>query len=353
MNPFKKFTINNVSRKLNEINVKISLSHQKFFPNLFLLSNYHFKKRFVKIYSNGDIKGGYCRMITSLIDFSFIRSLVADCYSPYGPPCYDPPSLFLLDLFRHIDGHQNMKKFLEVLRDKDRGRAYRAYAGLRPIEAYAPEEAFSDDDRIPCEGTFSIFRRRLGETLYNDIFHLLVRIFHQLEMITFNILAHDGTLYPTWAKYKGCTYFCSQCSAITVDHVIDKVRNRILYRLNNLDQNNLGSEVRVYTECPSNRFPEKDKNGKEIKKPKIELFAFRLAFADGEPSQEQVNTAILFDVKEDLDKQNLCINTIRSNVSSINFNDGSMTICCPKLPKDIDARIGVRRNPQDPNRKQK
>ena len=53
-------------------------------------------------------------------------------------------------------------------------------------------------------------------------------------MITFNILAHDGTLYPTWARYKGCTYFCDQCSCITVeDDIIGKVKNRILYRLNN------------------------------------------------------------------------------------------------------------------------
>jgi len=340
VNPLKKFTIDRVAKNLNKININIALSNQRLFPNSWLLSNYRFKKQFVKIYASGDIKGGYCRMITALIDFSFIRSLVADCYSPYGPPCYDPPSLFLLDLFRHIDTHHNMKKFLEIVRDKDRGRAYRSYAGIT-------------EDHIPCEGTFSIFRERLGETLYNEIFHLLVYIFHQLEMITFNILAHDGTLYPTWARYKGCTYFCNQCSCIKVEDVIGKVKNRILYRLNNLDQNNLGSEIRVYAECPSHRFPEKNKNGDEIKKPKIELFACRLSFADGEPSQEQANTAILFNVKEDLDKQNLCINTIRSNVSAINFNDGSMTICCPKLPKDTDARIGVRRNPQDPNRKQK
>ena len=166
-------------------------------------------------------------------------------------------------------------------------------------------------------------------------------------MITFNILAHDGTLYPTWARYKGCTYFCDQCSCITVEDVVDKVKNRILYRLNNIAENNMGSEVRVYTECPSDRFPQ------DVKKPRIELFAFRLAFADGELSREQVNTAILFGVKEELDKQNLCINTIRSNVSSINFDDGSMTMCCPKLPKDTDARIGVRRDPQNPNKKQK
>ena len=333
VNPFKKFTIANVSKKLNEINFKISLSHQKPFPNLNLLSNYRFKKRFVKILPNGDIQGGYTKMITSLIDFSFIRSLVAHCYSEYGPACYDPPSLFLLDLFRYIDGYQNMSKFLELLRDNDRGRAYRSHAGIL--------------DNIPCEATFSVFRARLGENLYNEIFHVLVDIFHQLEMITFNILAHDGTLYPTWARYKGCTYFCDQCSCITVEDVVDKVKNRILYRLNNIAENNIGSEVRVYTECPSDRFPQ------DVKKPRIELFAFRLAFDDGELSREQVNTAILFGVKEELDKQNLCVNTIRSNVSSINFDDGSMTMCCPKLPKDTDARIGVRRDPQNPNKKQK
>ena len=200
---------------------------------MLLLSTYRFKKRFVKIYRNGDIQGGYCRMITSLIDFSFIRSLVADCYSPYGPPCYDPPSLFLLDLFRYIDCHQNMSKFLQLLRDKDRGRAYRAYAGI-------------SEDNIPCEGTFSIFRARLGQQLYNEIFHILVHIFRQLEMITFTILAHDGTLYPTWARYKGCTYFCDQCRCITVEDVVDKVKNRILYRLNNIAEVSFG-DARVFS----------------------------------------------------------------------------------------------------------
>jgi hypothetical protein len=334
VNRLKNFTIANVSKKLNEININISLSHQNSFPNLSLLSTYRFKKRFVKINGNGDIPGGYCRMITSLIDFSFIRSLVANCYSPYGPPCYDPPSLFLLDLFRYIGSYQDMVHFLGVLRDEDRGRAYRTYTGISM-------------EHIPCEGTFSIFRARLGESLYNEIFHVLVSIFHQLQMITFKILAHDGTLYPTWARYKGCTYFSNQCKCITVENVIGKVKNRILYRLNNLSNNNLGSEVRVYTQCPSTRFPE------DVKKPKIELFAFRLAFSDGELTEEQRNTAILFGVEQELDKQGLCLHTMRSNVLNVNPDDGSMTICCPKLPKDTDARIGVRRNPKNPNKKEK
>ena len=271
-------------------------------------------------------------MLISLIDFSFIRSIVAHCYSDKGPPCYDPPSLFLLDLFRYIDGYQDMSSFLEVLRDS-RGQHYRAYAGIT--------------NYIPCEATFSNFRARLGEQLYNDILHVLVDIFHQLKMITFNILAHDGTLYPTWARYKGCTYFCDGCHEIVVHDVLEKVRHRILYRLNKLSEGNLGSEIRVYTECPSDRFPH------DVKKPKIELFAFKLAFTDGELTEEQKNTAILFGVQKELEKHRLCIHTLRSAVKNINLSDGSVTMCCPKLPKDTDARIGVRRNPQNPNRKQK
>ena len=333
VNPLNKFTIVSVAKKLNKININVALSHQKPFPGLNTLSSYQFEKRFVKIFPNGDIQGGMCRLITSLIDFSFIRSLVAHRYSNKGPPCYDPPTLFLIDLFRHIDDYKEMSRFCEILRDEHRGRSYRMMAGI--------------NDNIPCEGTFSNFRARLGVSLYNEIFHVLVDIFHQLSMITFNILAHDGTFYPTWARYKGCTYFCSQCSCITVDDVFGKVKNRILYRLNNMDQKNLGSEIRVYVECPSTRFPE------DVKKPKIELFAFKLAFNDGQLTQEQRNTAIVFNVFEELERQQLCIKKLRSNVTYINSDDGSVTICCPKLPKDTDARIGVRRNPQNPDKKQK
>ena len=172
-------------------------------------------------------------------------------------------------------------------------------------------------------------------------------------MITFNILAHDGTLYPTWARYKGCTYFCEQCEAIKVENIIEKVKSRILHRLNKLDENNLGSELRVYAPCPSEKFPEKDKKGKEIKRPKVELFACKLAFSDGDMPIGQRNTGILFGVNEELERQNLCIETLRSNVTDVNSDDGSITIKCSKLPKDMDARIGVRNDPKNPDKKEK
>ena len=83
--------------------------------------------------------------------------------------------------------------------------------------------------------------------------------------------------------------------------------------------------MRVYTECPSDRFPQ------DVKKPKIELFAFKLGFTDGDLTEEQKNTAILFEVEEELAKQQLCIHTLRSAVTAMNFSNGSVTIACPKL----------------------
>ena len=100
---FKKFNLGSISKKLNELNPEISFSLHRDFPKKKLLSRYEFRKRFVKVNSQGGIEGGMCRMIISLIDFSFIRSMVAHRYSTKGPPCYDPPSIFLLDLFRYID----------------------------------------------------------------------------------------------------------------------------------------------------------------------------------------------------------------------------------------------------------
>ncbi|MBC8440667.1 MAG: hypothetical protein H8D87_13430 [Deltaproteobacteria bacterium] len=334
MTPFDKFNISSVSKKLNNINVKISAANDKPFPCLVLLSNYQFTKRFVKIMPNGDIQGGYTKMITSLIDFSFVRSLTASCYRIKSPPAYDPVSLFLLELFRFIDCHQNMDKFLKVLRDHDRGNAYRTYAGIC--------------GRVPTKGTFSNFKARLGESLYNEIFHVLVDIFYLLQMITFNMLAHDGTLFPTRARYKGCTWFSDKCSCIDIHDIVFRVKRQIMYRLNNLNKVNLDKAFRIKCECP---FVPEDKVMK--KPPKMEVLSMKLGFIDGKQSENQINTAILFGVKQELDKQGMFINVIRSNLFEINPCEGHAKFRCPKIPKDTDARIGVRMDPQNANRKQK
>jgi len=113
-------------------------------------------------------------------------------------------------------------------------------------------------------------------------------------------------------------------------------------------KNNLDSEIRVKADCPSDRFPEE----MESKKPKIEVFSLKLAFTDGTSTTEQNNNAAYFDIHDELRKQGLCIQTIRSNIDNFT-DDGSIIIACPKLPKDTDAKIGVRRHPINPDKKEK
>lgn len=333
MTPLKKFDINEVSRKLNSINYQICVANSVPFPPLKLLSSYRFKKKPVKIMPNGDIQGGLCKMITSLIDFSFVRSLTAPLYSIKGPPPYDPPTLFLLELFRYIENYPSMIEFLKVVRDKDRGRAYRAYAGIHKD--------------IPTKGTFTNFKNRLGAAYYNEIFHILVHLFHQLEMITFDIIAHDGSLYPTRARYHNCPYFSDECEDVRVNGIIDRARNQIMTRLNNLAKVDLDKSFKIKTKCPCSTFPE------DNKRPVIEVLNMKLVPDEGDPSDENSGLAMLFGVKDLLDKQGLRIQLLHSKLDTIAPDDDTATFCCPKLPKDTDARVGVRRDPENPNKKEK
>lgn len=334
MASLRRFDIGSISRKLSGINARISVANSIPFPCLNLLSSYQFKKRFVKILPNGDIQGGFTRMITSLIDFSFFRSLTAHLYTMKSPPPYDPVSLFLLELFRYVDQFPTMDRFLRDLRDKNKGRAYRTYAGIHI-------------DHIPTKGTFSHFKARLGEGLYNEIFHILVDIFHQLEMITFNIIAHDGTLFPTRARYKGCTCFSGQCEKIEAFGVMDRVKKQIFYRLNNLNKVDLEKSFKIKIDCPCDTLPEK------IKRPRIEALVMKLGVIDESVSQDQINTAILFGVKEQLDKLGLCLEIIRSKIFEVDPDLDRVILRCPKIPTDTDARIGVRNDPKNSARKQK
>jgi len=69
-------------------------------------------------------------LATSLIDFFFVRSLVASSYSREGGHCFDPASFFVLYLSRYLNEFKSLDKFISCLHDKDKGRCYRAYAGI-------------------------------------------------------------------------------------------------------------------------------------------------------------------------------------------------------------------------------
>ena len=94
-----------------------------------------------------------------------------------------------------------MKAFVEVLHDREKGRHYRFYAGINP-------------SHLPCEATFANLKQKLEEEPYNQIFHVLVEIAEPLGFLSYKIIATDGTLFPTNARYKACPPPARSCLAV-------------------------------------------------------------------------------------------------------------------------------------------
>jgi len=269
-----------------------------------------------------------------MVDFSFIRSIVAHKYKPLGC-AYDPVSLFLLELFRYLEKYPTMKDFVEIIRDRDKGRHYRLYAGIKY-------------PHLPCEGTFTNLKDRLGEELYNHILHVLVEIAERLGLLSYKIIATDGTLFPSNSRYKGCTYFCRDCEFIEFKGIIENVRPRVLYRLDDPARIIPGKEIRIKVPCPSTRFPT------DLPRPKVEILT--LCLQEANLDRPSIFNQI-FALQEKLQRAGLDLVVKRGILTKVvlkndTFAD-SFFFRCPKLPSDMDARIGVRRNPQNPNRKQK
>jgi hypothetical protein len=337
-----RFSIANIITKLREINPAVNWAYRKPFPKeeARWLSHYRFQRQFVAVNDDGSVQGGLSQLVASTIDFSFVRSISADAYSIFGGPCYDPVSLYVLDLSRYLDKIPDVKHFCEILRDPARGQSYRSFAGLR-------------DNCIPCQATFTNFRARLGESRYQEVLHAMVTLVEKLGFLTYNILATDGTLYPSVARYRGCCCFNDSCASITVDNVTQKVHDRVLYRIQDPAQIVPGKECRVRTECPNPNFPE------DVKRPKITILSFTLENASEELSTVDSNNLKFFRVEEPLAKHGLVLRFRESNVHGISVSSiisepsESFRFRCPKLPYDRDARIGVRRLPSNPNKIEK
>jgi len=330
------FNIDSIIKKLNRIRIQINSKYNRPFPKprIFWLSEYTYTRRYIKIHPDGRIAGGLSRFVSSLIDFSFIRSLIAHKYSLRGF-AYDPVSLFLLELFRYLEKYPDMKSFVELIRDREKGKHYRVYAGIQY-------------PHVPCEATFTNLKDRLGEKLYNQIFHVLLEIVELLGFLSYKILATDGTLFPTNARYKGCTYFCDDCEFIEFNGIIDNVRHRILYRLDDPARIVIGKEIRIKVECPSPRFPP------DVQRPKVEVLT--LCLHEANPEKPSIFNQI-FNLQDELQTAGLDLIVKRGLITRIVLDDSIKTdsffFRCPKLPADMDARIGVRRNPKNPNRKEK
>jgi len=330
------FSLEEILRKLNSINVQINLEHQKVFPKerYRLLSFYQYKRRFVDISPQGYFS--FSKLATSLIDFSFVRSLVASAYSKEGGACFDPASFFILHLCRYLDGFKTEKDFISCLHDKDKGRCYRTYAGI----SY---------DRIPCESDFSNFKKRIGPEKFDDIFHVFVEIVKRVGLLSGKILSYDGTLFPTFANYKGCNYACEECKSIPLkDDFLKSLGYRVIDLLNHPSKISLGQERRSFAICPKDDLPPCVK-----KRPTFAALSF--CFLPQEEDQKRSELAYILGLEKRLSQQGLYLKLLSSHVSKIDLtkDEPIIYVNCPRIPADLEAKTGYRRSNHNPNKKVK
>jgi len=172
-------------------------------------------------------------MFLSLIDLSFTRSLVADVYGKKGYHCYDPASMFCLEISRILDGYKYTKSFCRILRDPQRGLHYFPLAGLVK-------------EHFPSEDDFSNFRARCGEEKYREILAVLVDIAYSLGFLSGSLIAStDGTLFPTFSRFRGCDYFEKKCQRIEITGLLSRIKRRVNSYLNHPEKIVLRKEYQV------------------------------------------------------------------------------------------------------------
>ena len=239
-------------------------------------------------------------MFVSLVDLSFTRSLKALVYGKKGYYCYDPASIFCLEISRILDGYKDTKSFCRVLRDPQRGLHYFPLAGLTK-------------EHIPSEDDFSNFRARCGGEKYREILEVSVDIAYSWGFLSASLIAStDGTSFPTFSRFKGCDYFEKKCQRIQITRLLSRIKKRAGRLLNHPEKKFSERRIKLEHGGPSHLFPEKKK------RPLINLFSF--SFSRFDPNRETDQTARLLGIEERLKELSLMLLPLKSSINLIQMS---------------------------------
>lgn len=319
-----------IAKKASELNKKNQETHTTPFPKdqSRLESHYRFEPRRIDFTCEGEVEGGLSRLIGSLFDLSFTRSLFARYYSKEGGHCFDPASLFFLELAVKLDGYSTYSSFCEELRQQGNGRRYRELAGIT--------------SSIPGEDDLHNFRDRVGSEPIDSTIAIFVGFLRQVGIINGEVLCTDGQLEPSNSRYRGCAHFCAECLRFP----LDAARKKELY------EQILSGAKRLQITCP---FPETvdkvrkatEKKGSAVE-PKVALLELVLLPAGGPPTSDARKVAELLGVDE-------CkLPALRIKWSRLAKDDqGNLVGRCAKVPTDLDAGVGYHIDNQNPENKER
>lgn len=292
------------------------------------LSHYHFTPRPLTLTPAGDVEGGLSWLVGTTIDFRFTRSICAPSYGARGGHCYDPASLVVLEMAAKVDRYPDYASFCADLHQQDQGRRYRALAGLH--------------DAIPGEDDLSHFRHRVGAAAIEATMAVLVDLFRTFGLINGNLLSTDGQLESSSSRYKGCTYACQDCQALRLGAASQQELARQLH----------SGARRLQLPCP---FPEVVDKVRQAtakkdtpKDPKVTLLEIEHVPQEQASHQDRQQVATLLGLPED-EVPNLRLTWCHLRQGP----QGELVGRCPKVPSDLEAKVGYHLDTQDPTKKER
>jgi hypothetical protein len=291
------------------------------------LSHYAFTPRPLGLTHKGDIQGGLSWLVGATIDFSFTRAICAPHYGVRGNCCYDPASLVVLEVAAKLDQYVDYACFCSDLLQADKGRRYRELAGLH--------------HHVPGQDDFCHFRSRVGDEVVHKTLAVVVELLHTFGLIRGDMLSTDGQLEPTYARYKGCPYACEGCRQFVVDAAGQQALR---------DQLHSGAK-RLQLPCP---FPDvvakvraataKKDHPKDPKVPLLEIEEAPDA-AGARADRQQV--AELLGLPDDE------VPPVHLTGCHVNRGpQGELLGSCPKMPSDLEAKVGYHVDTKHPSQKE-
>jgi hypothetical protein len=312
---------------------RLNLHHRETFATPFpkapsrWLSHYEFIPYAIDFTSGGDVDGGLSWLVGVTIDFNFTRALCAPYYGTRGGRCYDPASLIMLEVVTKVDQYDDYAQLCRDLHDRDKGQRYRQLAGLY--------------EHVPGEDDLSNFRYRIGDTVIDQITAVTVDFLYHFGLIKGALLSTDGQLEPSYSRYKGCTYACEDCQA---------------FNLSEADRQALGEQLqsgakRLQLTCP---FPEAVEKVRELsakkgrpKEPTVSLLEIETVPENKASIAQRQHIAKLLELSQEE------VPPLRIKWCHLSHNaSGELIGSCPKMPSDLEAKIGVHVDTKKPDKKE-
>ncbi|ETX03895.1 MAG: hypothetical protein ETSY2_31955 [Candidatus Entotheonella gemina] len=233
----------------------------------------------------------------------------------------------MLEIATKVDQDNDYAQFCRDLHDRDKGRRYRQLAGLH--------------EHVPGEDDLCNFRYRIGDAVVDQITAVAVDFLYHFGLIKGDLLSTDGQLEASYSHYKGCTYACQGCLG---------------FALSDADRQALGEQLqsgakRLQLTCP---FPEVVAKVREVtakkgspKDPKVALLEIDTVPEDKASTEQRQHVAELLG----LDQQEVPPLRIKwCHLSQT--STGELVGHCPKMPSDLEAKIGVHVDTKNPDQKE-